>query len=68
MRDPCEPSFERMSSRDSAYFSSQRRSPSADELLKKRKDEPDVGNGDLLRNLLKEKEKSWSKRKGIDLA
>ena len=50
-----------MSSRDSAYFSAQnRRSSSTDEILKMKKDDH-VESGDLLRNLLKEREKSWQK-------
>ena len=50
-----------MSSRDSAYFSAQnRRSSSTDEIIKMKKDDH-VESGDLLRNLLKEREKSWQK-------
>ena len=50
-----------MSSRDSAYFSAQnRRASSTDEIIKMKKDDH-VESGDLLRNLLKEREKSWQK-------
>ena len=50
-----------MSSRDSAYFSAQnRRSSSTEEMIKMKKDDH-VESGDLLRNLLKEREKSWQK-------